>query len=451
MTATPATNQAANGAHEARTRYALCGLSARAVSMYALPLLGKAEDGGYSDYGELVAILDLDQERIAAFNASQGLAIPAYRPDEFDRLVAETRPDVVIAAGPDFTHADHMIAALAHDLDVITEKPMVIDMAQASAVIAAERRSQGTVRVAHNSRYTAAHRQIKRLMQSGALGRITNVEFVWNIDTYHGSSYFERWNRDRAKSGGLTITKGCHHFDLINWWLDAVPEQVFAYGALNYYGANSPFNPSHRDGKEYSAVEQQERCPYWLRWRTSRQRRPRRGAGLALPNNAQYSAANPLYIYDKEIAIEDTYSAVVRYQGGATMTYSTNFSAPWEGYILGINGTGGRLESVSYTNPARCPFPTDGRQTITYYPLFGERQVHETRHIEGGHGGADPMLRDELFIGPDAETAELGLAAGSREGAYAVAIGEAVWRSVAENRPVAIADLLPAEALTTAR
>ncbi|HEU5329197.1 MAG TPA: Gfo/Idh/MocA family oxidoreductase, partial [Thermomicrobiales bacterium] len=154
MTATPGTNQAANGAHEARTRYALCGLSARAVSMYALPLLGKAEDGGYSDYGELVAILDLDQERIAAFNASQGLAIPTYRPDEFDRLVAETRPDVVIAAGPDFTHAEHMIAALAHDLDVITEKPMVIDMAQASAVIAAERRSRGTVRVAHNSRYT---------------------------------------------------------------------------------------------------------------------------------------------------------------------------------------------------------------------------------------------------------------------------------------------------------
>nr|WGE05256.1 Gfo/Idh/MocA family oxidoreductase [Bacillus subtilis] len=35
---------------------------------------------------------------------------------------------------------------------------------------------------------------------------------------------------------GLSVHKSTHHFDLVNWWLGQNPEEVFAYGALNYYG-----------------------------------------------------------------------------------------------------------------------------------------------------------------------------------------------------------------------
>lgn len=435
-----------------RTRYAICGLSSRALGMYALPLLGSPlfpEYGDFSQYGELVGILDIDLQRLQAFNDLHGVSVPAYTPYDFHRMVTEVAPDVVIVTGVDSTHAEYIVGALEHDLDVITEKPMVIDCEQARAVIRAERKSRGSVRVTHNARYAQPHLQIKRMIQQGLLGRITNIEFTWNIDTYHGSSYFYRWNRDRARSGGLSITKGCHHFDLINWWLNEVPQQVFAYGALNYYGANSPHNPSVRDGKARSPEEQKQLCPYQLRWHAPGEEPPRddhlraRERALNLPYAVEYPPDRPMYIYDKEIRIEDTYSVVVRYRGGTSMSYSANFSAPWEGYILGINGTHGRLETIHYTAHTRCPFPVSEGQQITYYPLFGERQVHETRRTMGGHGGADPSLRHELFVGRLPESEELGLAAGSLEGAYAVAVGEAAWRSIAENRPIDISELLP--------
>jgi predicted dehydrogenase len=165
--------------------------------------------------------------------------------------------------------------------------------------------------------------------------------------------------------------------------------------------------------------------------------------GRKLPNPAQYPDDKPMYIYDDEIDIEDTYSAVIRYRNGATVTYSANFSAPWEGYILAINGTKGRIETTHYTSPSRCPFPASERQPITFFPMFGGRQVHETRSVAGSHGGADPLLIRSLFVGETEDHKALGLAAGSREGAYAVAIGEAVWRSAEENRPINIDDLLP--------
>lgn len=291
----------------ARKRYAICGLSNRAIAQFALPL-----QQDFAEYGVLVGILDVDEERVRLFAAQQALSTPIYGAYDFNRMLAETTPDVVIATSPDGTHAEHIIRTLGHGLDVITEKPMVIDCEQARAVLAAEVRSKGSVRVTHNERYTQAHMQIKRMIQQGMLGRITSVDLVFNIDTYHGSSYFYRWNRVRSMSGGLSITKGCHHFDLINWWLGDVPAQVFAYGALNYYGADSPYKPSKPDGIPYSVAEQKQRCPYYRRWLE-----PDPAVSLhdhllpiqrafGLPYSVQYPEERPLYIYDEEIAIEDT-------------------------------------------------------------------------------------------------------------------------------------------------
>ena len=35
------------------------------------------------------------------------------------------------------------------------------------------------------------------------------------------------------------VHKSGHHFDLVNWWLDAQPETVAAMGRLAFYGAEN--------------------------------------------------------------------------------------------------------------------------------------------------------------------------------------------------------------------
>ncbi|GAA1628723.1 Gfo/Idh/MocA family oxidoreductase [Kribbella alba] len=340
-----------------RRRYALCGLSNRGLSLFALPLLGNSAESDLSAHGELVAILDIDEERVASFNERVAAApVPFYRPDDFDRMVRETRPDVVLVASPDHTHADYTVRALRHGIDVITEKPMSATCEQVRAMVRAEQESPASIRVAHNFRYPARH-----------------------------------WQREY--SGGLSVHKGTHHFDLINWWLDDVPEHVFGYGARNYYGSESPHNPSKRDGVEYSVAEQRERCQYFQRWLGAcdipedDHLSPRTGAH-DLPYAAQYPADKPMYLYDE------------------------------------------------HEQP-----PADS-QTVTYYPMFGPRQVHDAANSPGTHGGADPLIRRELFVGATEETQRLSMAADSRQGAYAVAIGEALWRSVRDNRPYTISELL---------
>ena len=74
------------------------------------------------------------------------------------------------------------------------------------------------------------------MLASGAIGNIGSVHFEWLLDVRHGADYFRRWHRDKANAGGLMVHKATHHFDLVNWWLDAEPVTVFADGELLFYG-----------------------------------------------------------------------------------------------------------------------------------------------------------------------------------------------------------------------
>mgnify|MGYP001569509703 CR=1 FL=1 len=438
----------------AKKRYVLCGLSARGIYHCALPLLGlNREDGpNFDANAELVGILDIDQDRVELFMDKIGRRIPFYTPAGFHHMIAETRPDVVLVASPDHTHCDYIVGGLEHGCDVIVEKPMVIDCAQIHRVQAAERKSGGKVNVAFNYRYTPVHKRLKRMILAGALGRIVNVEFTYNLDTLHGSSYFYRWNRERAKSGGLTIHKCCHHFDLVNWWLGDTPEWVFAFGALNYYGKAGALRPRDAQGHSFSPADEKRNCPVFSKHYAGKldpaSNQILTGwAAYTLPYNVQYPSGQSRYIYDDAIDIEDTYSVVARYRNGALLNYSCNFCTPWEGYVLGINGTKGRVEIVHHSNPDATgqTAPIEAKGLITYYPLFGGKELIEVPPVAGGHGGADYTIQRDLFDHISDESLELELVAGSAEGAMSVAMGEAVWRSVVDKRQISIPQLLAGE------
>ena len=434
-----------------KTRFAICGLSLRGIYHFVLPLIGKNTDGGpnFTNQAELVGILDIDQKRVEEFQKKLSLQIPSYRADAVNQMIKETRPDVLIAVGSDVTHCEYIVAGLEAGCDVISEKPMVINSEQVRRVQAAEKKSGRTVRVAHNYRYGPIPKALKRLILKGKLGRIINVEFTYNLDTCHGSSYFYRWNRDRAMSGGLSIHKCCHHFDLINWLVGDAPAELCAFGGLNYYGANGLLRPRDAHGQPLSPAEEKRKCRVFQKFYADRldpesNEMSTGWDGFKLPYDVQYPPDKRRYIYDDAIQIEDTYNAIVRYQGGATMSYSCNFCTPWEGYILAINGTEGRIEVSHRTDSDPTGKMSSAPETgiITFYLLFRGKELIEVPPVAGGHGGADFLIRDDLILGPSAESKELQLVAGSEAGANAIAMGEAVWRSIQEHRSISIPGLL---------
>src|SRR5690606_15476180 len=134
-------------------------------------------------------------------------------------------------------------------------------------------------------------------------------------------------------------------------------------------------------------------CRYYRRWNTRSESSDVADdhiAGMKQQGKEQYTGYRPdQCIFDAEIDIEDTYTATVKYDQGALLSYSINFSCPYEGYRLAINGTEGRIETMEYHMPERVPFSVP-EQTVDFFPLFGSKEVIHVVKREGGHGGGDP-------------------------------------------------------------
>ena len=433
-------------------RYAITGLSIRGIYAFLFPILGRASSFGNNDFRQvagLEAIIEPDAARAEAFCQIVGRDIPVYEPAAFLEALDERRIDRVLVTGPDWTHHGYLTAALGAGRDVVTEKPMVTCSRDAQSVLAAEKASGRRVLMAHNYRYMPIMQELKRLLIEGRIGRVTNMEFIYNLDTFHGSSYFFRWNREGGKSGGLNIHKCCHHFDLANWLIGDEPETLAAFGRLNYYGPRGANRPTSPDGQPLPPAEEKRHCPYFQRHYAGSYSPDSNDIGTGwdefrISYGFQYPPDEPRYIYDDVIDIEDTYGVVAEYRQGAILNYSCNFSTPWEGFVIGINGTRGRIE-VSHRSD---PDPTGktvkprGDARITVYPLFGGREDVIVAPSEGGHDGADPFMQRDIFLGPSEQSRRLNLAATSYDGALAVCMGEAVRQALKERRTVDVRALL---------
>ena len=420
----------------AKRRYVVCGVSGRAIGMWIKPMYET-----FSKQAEFVGMLDIDPIRfdVCKRQIPESADVPCYKVDEFDKMIEETRPDAVFVVCRDSFHAEYIIKALEKDLDVITEKPMTINWEQAVKVREAEKKSKGKVTCTFNYRYAPTHRKLREMVLEGKIGRVTHVDLNWYIDIKHGSSYFHRWNRMRENSGSLSIHKSSHHFDLVNWWVDGVPEYVHAFGALNHYGPNGIFNPSKKDGRHCNECEEKMQCPYKARWST-------RNSSIFAKDDHINAFEGPkklfttyrpdMCMFDSEINIHDTFIANIKYRNGVLLNYSANFSTPYEGYHLAFNGTHGRIETMEFGGAGGAALPNPnpaGVQVIDYFPIFQGRERINVVKREGGHGGGDSAIHEDIFLGED-PARKFDILAKSVDGLRAISIGDAVYESIMDGQ-----------------
>ena len=245
-----------------KKRYVQVGLGSRSM-MYS-----GAVAKWFTDHSELVGLCDSNEGRLrlrADVAREHGIEAPTYSDDQFDQMIAETKPDVVIVATVDSTHDHYICRAMELGCDVMTEKPMTTDEQKCQRILDAKRETGRECRVTFNYRYAPARTQVKDLLMAGVIGNVVSVDFHWLLDTKHGADYFRRWHRNKRNSGGLMVHKATHHFDLVNWWLSTVPETVYATGARNFYRPETAerYGLSQR-GERCLDCAEAERCPFYM-------------------------------------------------------------------------------------------------------------------------------------------------------------------------------------------
>ena len=431
-----------------KKRYAQVGIGGRS-GMYT-----GAITETYKDIAKLVALCDINPGRMALRNRDlerKGhAAVPTYAAEDFDKMVAETQCErVVVTSGPDVTHSDHIIRAMELGCDVISEKPMTTDEARCRKILETVKATGRHCQVTFNYRYAPYRSQVKELLMAGEIGKVLSMDFTWLLDTGHGADYFRRWHRQLGNSGSLLVHKATHHFDLVNWWIDDVPEEVFCHGSLEYY---TPATAERLGlaGRSERCLDcpRATDCPFYLDLAGNE------GLKALYLDNEQYDGYfRDRCVFSEQIDIWDNMSVSVRYRGGAILNYFLLAYSPWEGYQIAFNGTGGRLEHgsrqfsyISGDGTAPGQLKPEGLYT-TVHPHFGQPRGVDVRTSEGGHGGGDPVLLADIFA-PDAPADPLGRNADQRDGAYSILIGVAAYHSIESGQVVKIADLVDVDGLS---
>jgi predicted dehydrogenase len=428
----------ASAAGTAPRRYASIGVGSR-NRMYQQAIWGP-----HRDHASLVAAVDTNPGRLALVGrmaSRAGASAPrAYLAAEFDRMVREQRPDVVIVTTPDAIHDDYVVRALDAGCDVVTEKPMTTTAEKAQRIMDAVRRTGRHVRVTHNYRYAPYRSQVKELLMAGEIGEVLSVDFHWLLNTRHGADYFRRWHATKAMSGGLMIHKASHHFDLVNWWLSDVPVSVQASGKRNFYtpamarrlGLTGAHERCH-------TCPESDRCTFFLDLSADEELR-----SLYLENERYDGYQRDRCVWRPSIDIEDSMSVIVEYARGATLSYSLNAFNAWEGYTIAFNGTKGRLEHVVIEQAGISGLNGssmgDAIQT-RIIPMRGDPREVRPATGAGGHGGGDTVMLAEIFD-PAAPADPLLRRADERAGAASVLIGVAANQCFRTEGPVKIADLV---------
>lgn len=406
-------------AADKKKKIAIVGTGIRAYGMWS-----KSVQEAYHDKVEFVGLCDINPGRLEAFKKSVGFSCPTFT--DFEKMMKEAKPDTLIVTTVDATHHEFIIRGMELGADIITEKPMTTDEQKCEAILAAEKKTGKKVTVTFNYRYSPHRAKIYELLRNGSIGDITSVDFHWYLDTSHGADYFRRWHRLKEKGGTLWVHKATHHFDLLNWWLESDPSEVYAAGSLDFYGKNNSFRHTH-----CRPCPHKDQCKFYYDITKSKS-----NMMLYVDNEKHDGYLRDGCVWKEDINIYDKMAATIKYANGVQVAYSLTTYSPYEGYRIAFNGTKGRIDAwIEESNPIE----RKAYDEIVLTRNFGTREFIRVPEGTSGHGGGDKLLKDKIFAGVTEDP--LNQSANVRDGALSILIGIAARKSCENGQVVKIADL----------
>ena len=197
---------------------------------------------------ELVGVVEPHEGRRDAF-ADRYQIEPEHAFSSLTDFLAVPRfGDIVFICTPDITHYAHARAVSEAGYDILLEKPIATTLADCLALIDVQHTHQNRIYVAHVLRYSPFFRTVKRIIESGEVGRIREIELHENIGHWHFAHSYVRgnWSRE-ATSGPVLLTKSSHDLDILHWLVGERVDSVVSYGGLRYFRAeNAPLEAADR-------------------------------------------------------------------------------------------------------------------------------------------------------------------------------------------------------------
>ena len=311
---------------------------------------------------ELVAGCDLIPGKAEKKFAECGVEGAKFFTD-YKEMIDTMNLDAVSVCTYNRTHAECTIYALEHGLHVLLEKPMTVTLDEAVAIRKAEKKSGKIVSVGFQPRFDANMQMIKKIVQSGELGRVFYVQTGGGRRHGIPVSWSETFiENDKAGLGALGDI-GCYSIDLV---MNALgnPKPLTVSGTATDYFGTTP--------EAYSQVGKPE-CA-------------------------------------KKFSVDDFASAYIRLEGGIVLDFRIawymHLDTPGDTIIMGTKGSL-RVPSTdcwngSFNKPMTIYHDVAGEPVQTQIPLLPETKDLWNRKIrsflDAIHNGTEAPVPTSQII-----------------------------------------------------
>ena len=265
------------------------------------------------DINDSVGIMDSHFPEAEFFTEFEGFE--AYVDDQ--KLKGE-RLDYVAICSPNYLHAPHMKFALRNGIDVICEKPLVLNSADLDMLSEYEKKYGAKVNSILQLRLHPSILALRDKVAAAPAGKVFDVDLTYL--TSRGKWYLKSWKGFDEKSGGVATNIGVHFYDMLHFIFGKVVKNEVYY----------------RDEKTVSGYLEYERAR--VRWFLSID-----------ANNLPSNAVQGEKLTYRSITIENE---ELEFSGGFTDLHTQNYQLVLEGKGYGLEENRAAIETVEYIRTA---------------------------------------------------------------------------------------------------
>jgi len=313
-----------------------------------------------SDQVEIVGVAGTDRERTESMARREG--IPQSFTD-LQKMLTETKPDIVSITSPNHYHMEHSVAALEAGAHVWCEKPAATNYADAARMFEVAEKKDRQLFICQNLRFANEVRAARELVQAGRLG-----------DIYYAEGFgmrrrgIPRWGRFHMKEhsgGGPVYDLGVHLLDRVLWIMDFPKVQAVSSMTYTKFG--------NRDEGIVTMLEDS-------------------GAPMGVHNPREYN--------HRDFDVEDMAVGMIRFENEVVVNFKVSWAAniPEGIWTTSVLGTEGGLD----LDPLRFTTNLERYQADVIPKVPADRNVAFNGHWEA----AEHLIRvlegqEELLVKPN--------------------------------------------------
>ncbi|MDQ0222604.1 Gfo/Idh/MocA family protein [Streptococcus moroccensis] len=167
----------------------------------------------YPENIKVIAAVDIQIERAQAFaeNFKGCVALTDYKD------LGNLNIDIVHILTPHFLHAEQSSKLLEMGYHVLQEKPIAIELSDAKALCELANKVDKKLGVISQNRYITGIQKLKKLFDSGELGKLKGVSSLlnwWRPPSYYECDWKGHWE---TEGGGVVIDQAIHSLDLVRY------------------------------------------------------------------------------------------------------------------------------------------------------------------------------------------------------------------------------------------